>query len=92
VIYNLNNNDNYNRGDMTAEEIKNEIRNLNQNSKDEIHRWIKEEMGFDLLLRVAAPEFRRERADKPLGKRCALSPRSMTENICPPSGSQRPEG
>ena len=45
---------------MNAEQIKEEIRNLNRIDKTEIYRWIDEEAAADLLSRIGVPRNRTE--------------------------------
>ena len=57
---------------MNAEQIKEEIRNLNRIDKTEIYRWIDEEAAADLLSRIGAPRNRPE--GRKLIKVCGWQP------------------
>ncbi len=45
---------------MNAEQVKDEIRNLNQIDKAEIYKWIDEEAASDLLSQIGVREKRTE--------------------------------
>ena len=51
---------------MNAEQVKDEIRNLNRIDKIEIYRWIDHEAALDLLSRIGMREKRKEvQRDRP---------------------------